>query len=208
METRTRIEEIIWCEGQAAELARDSEELLWTAARLIAQELDAGRTQRDVAADIGKGQAHVSFMFQVHKIAGDNHGYQSKIAGDYLGNQERSFNDIYQEVKGRPPAARREAVKELAEQGESGRAIAKRLGMDEKTVRKAIRESEAPREPIPADPAATCSGFNVASIQVSAVQAELKLMAEVQTWTQKDVDRARKYLNAALRKLNTVEKGL
>lgn len=197
METRTRIEEIIWCEGQAAELARDSEELRWTAARLIAQELDAGRTQRDVAADIGKSQRHVGYMFQVHKIAGEKHT-----------SQERSFDAIYQEIMGRPPAARREAVMELAEQGESGRAIAKRLGMDEKTVRNAIRESEAPREPIPADPAATCSGFNVASIQVSAVQAELKLMAEVQTWTQKDVDRARKYLNAALRKLNTVEKGL
>lgn len=131
---RTRIEEIIWCEGQASQVivdaARDSDQLRWTAARLIAEELTTGKTQRQVAEEIGKSVTHVNFMNQVWRV--------------YLGKQERSFHSCYQEVKRRPREDRNAEIRELSDQGMSGRAIAGKLGVDESTVRGVLKGSSPP----------------------------------------------------------------
>jgi hypothetical protein len=86
----TKVEEIAWLEREADRLGQQADDYRWRAARLIAEELDDGKTQRVLAKEIGKSQTHVSLMAQVWR--------------DYQGNQKRSFNSIYQQAKrARPP---------------------------------------------------------------------------------------------------------
>lgn len=81
------IERIIRLEADADKLQAEADELRWEAARLIAEELDGGKSQRQLAREIGKSQPHVKYMAAVHKIKVDNPGYQG------------SFNDAYQKAK-------------------------------------------------------------------------------------------------------------
>lgn len=89
----SRVAEIIDHERQADQLAAASDAHRWEAARLIAEELDGGKSQRQLAADIGKSQTHVSFMARAWR--------------DYQGNQLRPpFAEAYQALKAKPvPAA-------------------------------------------------------------------------------------------------------
>lgn len=64
-----RVREIIECERS---LEKDG----YRAAELISAELSDGRSQREVAADIGKSQPHVLYMGRVWEVWGDNPGYQ------------------------------------------------------------------------------------------------------------------------------------
>lgn len=84
-----RIAEIIDHERQADQLAAAADAHRWEAARLIAAELAGGKTQRQLAAQIGKSQAHVSFMARAWR--------------DYHGNQDRpAFAEVYQALKAAP----------------------------------------------------------------------------------------------------------
>lgn len=148
---RTRIEEIIWCEGQADQMVAEAEDLRWDAARLITEELATGKLQREVAAEIGKSQSHVSFMAQVHRLR-----------PDYPGNKTapRAFGSYYEEVQRQQADTagreeRKRKVRELADEGVSGRAIGKKLGIDEKTVRGDLKGYLSDEEP-PA-PASDCA---------------------------------------------------
>lgn len=100
-----RVARIKFCETEAQKLYENAEALQWEAAELIATELAEGKTQRELAKEIGKSQMHVSYMSRIWKIKLENPGVQ-----------ERSFNDLYQEVKGRKtkPETESEPVKESA----------------------------------------------------------------------------------------------
>jgi Putative DNA-binding protein N-terminus len=157
-EPHSRIEEIIKCEAEADQHQKDADELRWRAARLIAEELATGSTQRQVAAEIGKDQAHVSRMNQVWKRFGpDDHGHQGPQTG-------RSFDSYYQEVKNETTTDRRTQVRELADNGLSSRTIAKQLGIDDRTVRKDLSAvpalSVTPELPLVLNPDAPCDDTN------------------------------------------------
>jgi hypothetical protein len=79
-----RVQEIIRLEKRA-------ESDLWDIARLISEELADGKSQRQLAREIGKGQTHVSYMAKTWALF-----------GDHLGDQ--SFNEVYHspEVRGAP----------------------------------------------------------------------------------------------------------
>lgn len=96
---------IRWHEEAAEILNERADEHRWEAARLIVSELDGGKTQRQVAGEIGKSNTHVNFMAQVWR------GYQ--------GNQERSFNECYRQVKSRPRPPEIEPAPEPAEAPDS-----------------------------------------------------------------------------------------
>ncbi len=84
----SRVDAIIQCEQQADAHLAEAEALRWQAAELIAAELADGKTQRQLAADIGKSHPHVSYMASVWRRFGN------------LGYQERpSFNQAYQQAK-------------------------------------------------------------------------------------------------------------
>jgi len=80
----TRVQEIIrlGLQGQA-------DEVRWLAAQRIFEELESGKTQRQLAEEISKSVAHVNFMSKVWRV--------------YPGKQERSFNECYQGVKAGKP---------------------------------------------------------------------------------------------------------
>lgn len=81
-----RVHEIIQHEHQADDLVAEADEHRWEAARLIAEELAQGKSQRQLASEIGKSLRHVQLMATVH--------------GDYLGSHDRpAFNQAYQDAK-------------------------------------------------------------------------------------------------------------
>ena len=85
------IEEIIQCERQADQVvtnsARQADRLRWRAAELISAEMDAGKTQRQLAEDTGKSVTHVGRMRRVF-----THFH-------HVRDELRSFNSYYAEVK-------------------------------------------------------------------------------------------------------------
>lgn len=83
-----RIEEIVWHEAEAERLDQEADGHRWEAASLIAQELANGKSQRELAAEIGKSQTHVSLMAKVW------HEW-----GDYQGNQRPRFSRAYLDAK-------------------------------------------------------------------------------------------------------------
>jgi predicted transcriptional regulator len=135
-EERTRIEEIIWCEGEAEEIVssaqREADKLRWDAAKLITEELDAGKTQFELAKLIGKSQTHVSVMRRM---------YKAKIADYYLGN-DQSFDAKYKAMLNRPREETVAEVKELHDQGMSKTLISKSLGIPRTTIRSYLDEEE------------------------------------------------------------------
>jgi transposase len=174
-ESRTRVEEIIWCEGQADQVvkdaAHDASELRWTAAKLITEELATGKTQREVAEEIGKGHQHVGRMTQVYKIF-----------GGALRRQERSFDSYYKEVQDRGPKLWQPIVRELSDQGLSNRAIGKKLGLDEKTVRTHLARAEEVRPETPATVSAdgqTCTPMNPFPGTLEAFVREGRLLVQL-----------------------------
>jgi hypothetical protein len=96
-------EEISFCLTAADEIKAQIEKLRtqedyfrWRAAELIAAELDAGKSQRALAGEIGRSQSLVSFMAAVWRRFG-------VITPEYTGNQRPYFQDAYRHVqKGRP----------------------------------------------------------------------------------------------------------
>ncbi len=83
-----RVVEIIECEKQAEQHEAIADDFRWKAAELIAAELAAGKTQRQLAAEIGKDHRHIGRMNRVWQRFGD------------LGPQERpAFNEAYQQAK-------------------------------------------------------------------------------------------------------------
>lgn len=94
----TRVQQIIEDEAAAdqldkaiAEQTAERDMRRWRAAENIAAELADGKTQRQLAEEIGKDHRHVGRMAQVWREFGDH------------GPQERSFDSYYQEVKrGKP----------------------------------------------------------------------------------------------------------
>jgi len=126
-EKRTRIEEIIFCEGEALDRLKDADSLRWTAAKLYADEAAAGTTQSDIAAAVGKGQQHVSTMISVYRV--------SSMLYDHGSKESRTFDSWYHNIV----KLRDRLIKEMHDKGESNRSIGKKLGIDEKTVRNAVR---------------------------------------------------------------------
>lgn len=83
-----RVIEIIECEKQAEQHEAIADEFRWKAAELIAAELTAGKTQRQLGEEIGKTQQHVSRMNRVWRKF------------HTLGCEERpAFNEAYQQAK-------------------------------------------------------------------------------------------------------------
>ena len=68
--TAARVAKIIECERQADQHAKAADELRWEAAELIASELAEGKTQRQLAGEIGKGHTHVCFMARTWNLFG------------------------------------------------------------------------------------------------------------------------------------------
>jgi hypothetical protein len=62
-----RVQEII-------RLEKNAEVNQWEAARLISEELADGKSQRQLAQEIGKSQTHVRYMAKTFEIFGENHG--------------------------------------------------------------------------------------------------------------------------------------
>ena len=85
----SRVQQIIEHEQRADELAAKAEEHRWEAARLISEELAAGKTQRQLGDEIGKSHEHVRLMSRC---------WQLKLPGD-----ERSFNQVYNSDAVRQP---------------------------------------------------------------------------------------------------------
>src|SRR5258706_10246459 len=56
------VEEIIRLEADADKLDSEASDLRWKAAELIHAELQTGKSQAQLAMEIGKSQAHVSYM--------------------------------------------------------------------------------------------------------------------------------------------------
>src|SRR5579863_1373665 len=79
-----RVDLIIWCE-------RGADVLHWKAAELIAAELADGKSQRELAHEIGKSQPHVNRMVRCWRLR-DTHGYQS-------------FGELYHSPEVRGPSA-------------------------------------------------------------------------------------------------------
>jgi hypothetical protein len=84
---QTVTERIRWCEAEAQRLSTSADGLRWEAAELIAAELESGKTQRQLAEEIGKSVMHVNYMNKVWAV---HHGVQ---------DGSRSFDSYYQEVK-------------------------------------------------------------------------------------------------------------
>lgn len=95
--------EIVFCLDAADQIKAEIEKLRkeedyfrWRAAELITAQLDAGKSQRALAQEIGRSQSLVSFMAQVWR----------RFSGDYLGDGSGNrplFQDAYRHVqKGRP----------------------------------------------------------------------------------------------------------
>jgi hypothetical protein len=85
-----RVNEIIHHEAEADRLTAEASEHRWEAARLIVEELVTGKTQRQLAQEIGKSHVHVGAMARVWRTHGGNHDYQ----------QAASFNQLYRIATG------------------------------------------------------------------------------------------------------------
>jgi hypothetical protein len=85
---------IRWHEEAADLLAERSDAHRFEAARIMHDEIVVrGReTQRSMAEKTGKSHVHVGRCIEVHKIIVGNPGYQ-----------DGSWNELYQQVKSRPP---------------------------------------------------------------------------------------------------------
>lgn len=64
------IDAIIKLEAEYDKMAADASANRWQTAELYAQELDAGRSQRELARVVGKDQSHVSRMARVWRRHG------------------------------------------------------------------------------------------------------------------------------------------
>src|SRR5262245_18111411 len=73
-----RITVIIDCEQKADAHLAEADALRWQAAELIAAELADGKTQRQLAEEIGKSQPHVCYMAAVWQRSLDNPGYRDQ----------------------------------------------------------------------------------------------------------------------------------
>jgi hypothetical protein len=87
-----RVEAIIYNERAADELQAKADEHHWEAARLIAEELDTGTRQRELARQIGKSRIHIQRMIKCWNVR----------EGGSLGS--RSFNQVYHSPEVRGPA--------------------------------------------------------------------------------------------------------
>lgn len=85
--TDSRVRKIINLEARADRLSGEADKCRWDAARLIAEELDAGKTQRALADEISKSKSHVVYMALTWNQYGGHHGDQS------------SFDALYQKAK-------------------------------------------------------------------------------------------------------------
>jgi hypothetical protein len=91
-EPGSRVQAIKRHEAAAEKLQGQADTHRWMAAKLIAEELADGKSQRDLAAEIGKSKVHVQRMKKLWEVFGP------------LGDQERPpFNTAYHsaEVRGR-----------------------------------------------------------------------------------------------------------
>lgn len=66
----TRVEEIIRLEAQADRMADEADRAKWEAARLIAEEVQSGKSLRKLAGEIGKSHQHVDRMKRCWEVAG------------------------------------------------------------------------------------------------------------------------------------------
>lgn len=88
----SRVEEIIKAEAEADRLQNETDAWHWLAAELIAAELDEGKSQRQLAREIGKSHQHVSRMVRCWHL---------KVTNP---TQALDFNQVYNspEVRGEP----------------------------------------------------------------------------------------------------------
>lgn len=92
------VEEIIHCESEAEVLEEKADSLKWRAAELIHQQLEEGMSQRQLAKEIGKGEAHVRFM----------RGAWTAYLGTHP-DERPPFNKAYQAAKRKPKQETQEA---------------------------------------------------------------------------------------------------
>lgn len=110
----SRIEEIIRLEA----LVETSQ---WDVARLIWEELETGKTQRQLAEEIGKSLRHVQVMANTHKIV-----------LDYPGSQDRPFHEAYAEAKRpKPKTDPEEKAQEAAETPQPDRSALEDINPEE-----------------------------------------------------------------------------
>lgn len=69
----SRVDQIIYIEAQADKLEEDVNSLRWQAAELIWQELDSGKSQRQLASEIGKSATHVNHMAKTWRVCLGKH---------------------------------------------------------------------------------------------------------------------------------------
>ena len=88
------VAEILRLQQEETSLETDLDNNRWEQARRIAAELEGGKTQRALAAEIEKSAMHVNYMQRVWRDHGVNHGVQDGS----------SFDTYYQRVKAKRPA--------------------------------------------------------------------------------------------------------
>ncbi len=99
-----RVEAIIFHEHAADALQATRDEHRWDAARLIAEELASGKSQRQLGEEIGRDHKHVARMAKVWRTFGDPgpHG-------------RPSFSECYRQAKaGLPPMTLAELATQIA----------------------------------------------------------------------------------------------
>ena len=86
-----RVQQIIELEAAADKLNEEYESNRWETARLYSEELAAGKSQRALAAEVGKSKTHVYCMAKCWEVEGER-------------SLKRPFNTVYNstEVRGEP----------------------------------------------------------------------------------------------------------
>lgn len=169
-----RVQQIIEHEAAADELAAASDAHRWEAARLIADELAAGKSQRQLAAEIGKSQTHVSRMARVWE------------ARESLETQPGAFNEAYQALAAKPVPAAIESPETQSEQSPIERIV-----RPEQEAESARPEAGALRRTLVADilsaMGASASPEAVAEIEQIASEREAQIEA-ARSWVRDGAD--------------------
>lgn len=77
---------------QIIRLEREADDAQWEAARLISEELDSGKSQRQLAREIGKSQTHVRYMVKCWSLR-ENYSFHSSFSELYNSPEIRAASE-------------------------------------------------------------------------------------------------------------------
>jgi hypothetical protein len=77
---------------QIIRLEKEADDAQWEAARLISEELAEGKSQRQLAREIGKSQPHVLYMHRCWRLR-DNYSYHSSFSEVYNSPEIRAAGE-------------------------------------------------------------------------------------------------------------------